>query len=179
VALVENKQVVGKQQQQSRHSSVNNCELRQLGTFMWGATVEQPCDTTLTTGVDWKSITWPACLPITTDYLPDKIVFNSDYVVNQSMLVPDELNGDYAARSSLQKQPLSTKKVFQELISQRLAQGFQIIISPKEDPSDPFSTHCHIQHNVFLLYRFFFPQERFSCSISKLQKLAVTSTIFT
>jgi len=123
-----------------RNRSLSNCELRQLGTFMWGATGEQPWDATLTTGVDWKSITWPACLPITTDYFPDKRAFDNDYVVNQYVLVPDELNGDYVVRSPLQKQPLSTKEVFLELISQRLSQGFQLIISPKEDPADPAST---------------------------------------
>ena len=46
---------VTKQQQQQRHRSTFNCELR-VGTFMWGATGEQPWDATLTIGVDWKSI---------------------------------------------------------------------------------------------------------------------------
>jgi len=118
---------------QLRHRSTSNSDTRQLGTFMWGATGEQPWDATLTTGVDWKSITFPACLPITTDYFPDKRAFENDYVVNQYVLVPDELNGDYVARSPLQRQPLSTKEVFFELISQRLAQGFQLIILPKEE----------------------------------------------
>jgi len=130
-----------------RHRSVSNSELR-IGTLMWGATGEQPWDATLTTGVDWKSITWPACLPITTDYFPDKRAFNNDYVVNQYVLVPDELNGDYVARSPLQKQPLSTKEVFLELISQRLAQGFQMIISPKEDPADFSSTPNSVSVNA-------------------------------
>ena len=55
---------VTKQQQQQRHRSTSNCDLM-VGTFMWGATGEQPWDATLTIGVDWKSIIWPACLPIT------------------------------------------------------------------------------------------------------------------
>jgi len=124
---------------QGRNRSLSNCELRQLGTFMWGATGEQPWDATLTTGVDWKSITWPACLPITTDYFPDKRAFDNDYVINKYELVPDELNGDLV-RTPLQKQPLTTREVFLELISQRLSQGFQLIISPKEEPAEITST---------------------------------------
>ena len=86
-------------------------------------------DATLVTGVDWKSINFPACLPITTDYFPDKNAFHNDYVVNQHELVPEELNADYQPRSPMQKGPLTTREVFLELISQRLAQGFQLIIT--------------------------------------------------
>ena len=44
-------------------------------------------------------------------------------------LVPEELNADYQPRSPMQKGPLTTREVFLELISQRLAQGFQLIIT--------------------------------------------------
>ena len=100
-----------------------------LGSLMWGVTGDLPWDATLTTGVDWRSITWPACLPITTDYFPDKRAFENDYVVNQYVIIPDEINSDYASRSSLQKPALTTREVFMELICQRLSQGFQLIIS--------------------------------------------------
>ena len=100
-----------------------------LGSLMWGVTGDLPWDATLTTGVDWRSITWPACLPITTDYFPDKRAFENDYVVNQHVIIPDEINSDYASRSSLQKPALTTREVFMELICQRLSQGFQLIIS--------------------------------------------------
>ncbi|CAL4145462.1 unnamed protein product, partial [Meganyctiphanes norvegica] len=39
--------------------------------LLWGATGEQEWTAAMTTGVDWKSLTLPACLPITTDYFPD------------------------------------------------------------------------------------------------------------
>ena len=38
-------------------------------------------DATLATGVDWKSITYPACLPITTDYLPDQRTLDTEYFI--------------------------------------------------------------------------------------------------
>ena len=69
-----------------------------LGSFLWGAMRDLTRDATLVTGVDWKSINFPACLPITTDYFPDQATFDNDYVVNQHQLVPDELNADYPPR---------------------------------------------------------------------------------
>lgn len=80
------------------------------------------------TGVDWKSLTIPACLPLTTDYFPDERSLVSDYLVSDYSLLPDDVNADY---SSQRARPLSTKEVFFELVSQRLAQGFQCVIRTK------------------------------------------------
>ena len=82
-------------------------------------------------GVDWKSLTIPASLPITTDYFPDPVSLVNDYVVNEYDLIPEEILSDAAAdRSPLDaKSALPTnEEVFTELISQRLAQGFQLIL---------------------------------------------------
>lgn len=79
-------------------------------------------------GVDWKSLTAPACLPITTDYFPDKRALNNDYVVSNYTLLPDDVNADYACSRAVYQKPLNTLEVYKELISQRLAQGFQLII---------------------------------------------------
>lgn len=76
----------------------------------------------LTTGVDWKSLTIPACLPITTDYFPDKRSLQNDYLVSDYNLLPDDVNADFAQNRAIYKEPLSTKEVFRELVSQRLAQ---------------------------------------------------------
>lgn len=73
-------------------------------------------------GVDWKSLTIPACLPITTDYFPDKRSLNNDYVVSDYTLLPEGVNVDYAQNRAIYRKPLSTEEVFMELISQRLAQ---------------------------------------------------------
>ena len=107
-----------------------------LGSLMWGVSGDQTWDATMSAGVDWRSITWPACLPITTDYFPDKRAFENDYVVNQYVIIPDEINSDYATRSPLQKPALKTREVFLELICQRLAQGFQLIINQKDELSE-------------------------------------------
>lgn len=79
-------------------------------------------------GVDWKSLTINACLPITTDYFPDKRSLNNDYVLSIYTLIPDAVNADFMRLRAVQRKPLSTEEVFKELVSQRLAQGFQLII---------------------------------------------------
>ncbi|XP_017880904.1 GATOR complex protein DEPDC5 isoform X5 [Ceratina calcarata] len=103
-------------------------------TLLWGATGEQewtPALTTAIIGVDWKSLTIPACLPITTDYFPDKRSLQNDYVVSDYNLLPDDVNTDFAQQRAIYKKPLTTVEVFKELVSQRLAQGFQLIILPQ------------------------------------------------
>ncbi|XP_072750951.1 GATOR complex protein Iml1 isoform X6 [Anoplolepis gracilipes] len=102
-------------------------------TLLWGATGEQewtPALTTAIIGVDWKSLTIPACLPITTDYFPDKRSLQNDYLVSDYNLLPDDVNADFAQQRAIYKRPLTTVEVFKELVSQRLAQGFQLIILP-------------------------------------------------
>ncbi|XP_011872141.1 PREDICTED: DEP domain-containing protein 5 isoform X3 [Vollenhovia emeryi] len=99
-------------------------------TLLWGATGEQEWTPALTTGVDWKSLTIPACLPITTDYFPDKRSLQNDYVVSDYNLLPDDVNADFAQQRAIYKTPLTTVEVFKELVSQRLSQGFQLIILP-------------------------------------------------
>ncbi|XP_074029674.1 GATOR complex protein Iml1 isoform X2 [Leptinotarsa decemlineata] len=97
-------------------------------TLLWGATGEQEWTPALTTGVDWKSLTISACLPITTDYFPDRRALNIDYVVSLYNLLPDSVNADFAQQHSTYKRPLTTVEVFRELVSQRLSQGFQLIL---------------------------------------------------
>ncbi|CAC5397004.1 DEPDC5 [Mytilus coruscus] len=83
--------------------------------------------------VDWKSLTMPASLPITTDYFPGKQSLTNDYVVSDYNLLPEDVNFDMNQSDSDKinpKKPLSTVQVFRELISSRLAQGFQIIVLP-------------------------------------------------
>lgn len=83
-------------------------------------------------GVDWKSLTIPACLPITTDYFPDQRSLHNDYVVSDYSLLPDSVNTEYAANRAIYRKPLTTDEVFCELISQRLAQVIFILYSKKE-----------------------------------------------
>lgn len=116
--------------------STNNASL----ALLWGATGEQEWTPALTTGVDWKSLTIPACLPITTDYFPDKRSLQNDYLVSDYNLLPDDVNADFAQNRAIYKEPLTTMEVFKELVSQRLAQGFQLIVGVSE--SDVIEAHC-------------------------------------
>uniref|UniRef100_A0A182MHG8 DEPDC5 C-terminal domain-containing protein n=1 Tax=Anopheles culicifacies TaxID=139723 RepID=A0A182MHG8_9DIPT len=90
----------------------------------------------------------PACLPITTDYFPDKRSLHNDYVVSDYTLLPEDFNADYAQNRAVYKKPLSTDEVFKELVSQRLAQGFQLIVLPDKSTTNPPHAPCcggHLQ----------------------------------
>ena len=81
--------------------------------------------------MDWKSLTTPACLPITTDYFPDSASLQKDYVVSDYTISPDDVNvDDYNRKGS--RRPLETSQVYREFISQRLAQvpilAFSLIV---------------------------------------------------
>lgn len=111
-------------------------------------------------GVDWKSLTIPACLPITTDYFPDKRSLNNDYVLSIYTLLPDDVNADFMRHRAVQRKPLSTEEVFKELVSQRLAQvtldscnqmpvasnfhsqGFQLIVFNESQQPPTFAPCC-------------------------------------
>ncbi|XP_041977635.1 GATOR complex protein Iml1 isoform X2 [Aricia agestis] len=119
-------------------STTNNASL----ALLWGATGEQEWTPALTTGVDWKSLTIPACLPITTDYFPDKRSLQNDYLVSDYNLLPDDVNADFARNRAIYKEPLKTNEVFKELVSQRLAQGFQLIVGVNESAVTTPGTHA-------------------------------------
>ncbi|XP_050411212.1 GATOR complex protein Iml1 isoform X2 [Patella vulgata] len=85
--------------------------------------------------VDWKSLTTPASLPITTDFFPDSHSLHYDYVVSDYNLLPDDINSDYWIKPAstedekfYRQEPITTVQVFRELINQRLAEGFQLIL---------------------------------------------------
>uniref|UniRef100_A0A6A7FW12 DEP domain-containing protein 5-like n=4 Tax=Hirondellea gigas TaxID=1518452 RepID=A0A6A7FW12_9CRUS len=113
-------------------------------TLLWGATGEQEWSAAITTGVDWKSLTLPACLPITTDFFPSEESFKKDYVLNNYSLLPDDINESpsgggrpgCAQVTAYGRAPMTTLQVFNELVSQRLSQGFQLIL-PKNDAGRP------------------------------------------
>ena len=46
------------------------------------------------TSVDWKSLTIPACLPVTTDYFPDERLLNRYYKVHNYELFIGEENDE-------------------------------------------------------------------------------------
>ncbi|XP_044923768.1 GATOR complex protein DEPDC5 isoform X5 [Mustela nigripes] len=80
-----------------------------------------------TVGVDWKSLTTPACLPLTTDYFPDRQGLQNDYTEGCYDLLP-EADIDRRDEEGVQ---MTAQQVFEEFICQRLMQGYQIIVQPK------------------------------------------------
>nr|XP_058137698.1 GATOR complex protein DEPDC5 isoform X6 [Dasypus novemcinctus] len=80
-----------------------------------------------TVGVDWKSLTTPACLPLTTDYFPDRQGLQNDYTEGCYDLLP-ETDTDRRDEEGVQ---MTAQQVFEEFICQRLMQGYQIIVQPR------------------------------------------------
>ncbi|XP_043858131.1 GATOR complex protein DEPDC5 isoform X2 [Dromiciops gliroides] len=86
-----------------------------------------------TVGVDWKSLTTPACLPLTTDYFPDRQGLQNDYTEGCYDLLP-EADMDRRDEEGVQ---MTAQQVFEEFICQRLMQGYQIIVQPKPQKPTP------------------------------------------
>ncbi|XP_055008047.1 GATOR complex protein DEPDC5 isoform X2 [Boleophthalmus pectinirostris] len=86
-----------------------------------------------TVGVDWKSLTTPACLPLTTDYFPEKQALQNDYTEGCYDLLP---HSDLDRRED-EAPSMSAAQVFEEFICQRLMQGYQIIVQPNNRKSQP------------------------------------------
>ncbi|KTF85226.1 hypothetical protein cypCar_00012806 [Cyprinus carpio] len=86
-----------------------------------------------TVGVDWKSLTTPACLPLTTDYFPDRQTLQNDYTEGCYDLLP---HTDLERRDD-ESPVMMAHQVFEEFICQRLMQGYQIIVQPnrKQQPA--------------------------------------------
>lgn len=114
-------------------STVAKVESPVQKSLLWGPTGEQEWSAQIKTGVDWKSLVIPACLPITTDYFPDRRSLNNDYVLSDYSLLPDDVNEEFMKHRAVPRKPLDHLQVFNELVSQRLAQGFQLIILPEEN----------------------------------------------
>ncbi|XP_052464433.1 GATOR complex protein DEPDC5 isoform X6 [Carassius gibelio] len=83
-----------------------------------------------TVGVDWKSLTTPACLPLTTDYFPDRQTLQNDYTEGCYDLLP---HTDLERRDD-ESPVMMAHQVFEEFICQRLMQGYQIIVHPNRKP---------------------------------------------
>jgi len=115
------------------------------------APVEHDWTAAVKTGVDWKSLTCPALLPLTSDFYPNKKTLNSDYLeYNYKLYIEEEedfteekKNFDWGKQESTQEEDLhgahrrlSAEMIFIELVSQRIRKGFQLI-PPKAKPAPP------------------------------------------
>lgn len=48
--------------------------------------------------MNWKSLIIPACLPLTTDYLPDPKSLENDYLDSEYSLIPEYQSADLYER---------------------------------------------------------------------------------
>lgn len=78
--------------------------------------------------VHWKSLTTPACLPLTTDYFPSDKELSSLYNHYMYTVSASEDANLYQAGDRNLSERIKTKHLLLEMLSQRLAQGFQIIV---------------------------------------------------
>ncbi|KAI0017180.1 vacuolar membrane-associated protein IML1 [Xylariomycetidae sp. FL0641] len=71
----------------------------------------------------WKSLSSPAAVPLTTEYFPTQIQFNTEYQ-RQPYNIAQETDDDMA------EEPKSRAEFLRELVSARFAHGFQVVIGP-------------------------------------------------
>eukprot|EP00127_Corallochytrium_limacisporum_P003165 Clim_evm14s147 gene=Clim_evmTU14s147 len=77
------------------------------------------------TGPNWDALCEPACLPITTDYFPDAGDLHGKFNEHNYTLYPAVLDSISKEKSKV----AITDLAMRALVSQRLAQGFQLIMS--------------------------------------------------
>lgn len=101
--------------------------------------------------VHWRSLVTPACLPLTTDYVPSSEELTGCYSHYMYTVSASEDANLYQAGDKSLSEHEKTENLLVELLSQRLAQGFQIIfidsgvsgitkINPKQSSETATST---------------------------------------
>ncbi|XP_041453714.1 GATOR complex protein DEPDC5-like [Lytechinus variegatus] len=115
------------------HAMQHHPSLRRLN-LLWSYTGDQEWTPYTLTGVDWKSLTATACLPISTDFYPDRLSLEKDFLeFNYELLAEEDIIGPF----------MTVEAIFQELISQRLLQGFQLVVLPSLDLSSVIRSQRH------------------------------------
>ncbi|XP_041456038.1 GATOR complex protein DEPDC5-like isoform X2 [Lytechinus variegatus] len=109
-----------------RHGRWVQVDTRRRRGCVWGITGEQAWTPFLQSGMDWKSMTFTACFPITTDFYPLNQALDSDYQERPYTICLEEEDDEPTNNSNV-------NKVFQELISQRLIQDFQLVVLPQQE----------------------------------------------
>lgn len=80
-----------------------------------------------TAGVAWKSLTIPACLPLTTDFYPSEKLFGKYFKETKYNLIISAIREQYGNINMDHSKIKPLREVFQELVGHRLAMGFQIV----------------------------------------------------
>ncbi|KAJ9077055.1 vacuolar membrane-associated protein iml1 [Entomophthora muscae] len=96
--------------------------------------------------VKWLSLCAPACLPLTTDFFPtwDELTeFYQEYTYTVS---PNDEGSEYSGEKAGSSQ--SAISLLKELISQRLAQGFQLVVLNPAEQTRPHKVVSGFQPGV-------------------------------
>ncbi|CAF1052106.1 unnamed protein product [Adineta ricciae] len=110
--------------------------------IIWGPTGVEPWSASMITGIDWKSLTIPASLPTTFDVVPSEDDLKRDFTHNSYELFQylppiteydrkrkQTHSGTPNAEPITHYDPMERHKLaFDELIDQRLSQGFQMVV---------------------------------------------------
>lgn len=80
----------------------------------------------------------PSCLPITTDFFPDARSLKNDYLFSEHPILLDDMVKDLWKTSSGDYR----LDIFNELVSQRLQQGFQIVLLPLDMLNSAIAIGC-------------------------------------
>uniref|UniRef100_A0A915LAE1 DEP domain-containing protein n=1 Tax=Romanomermis culicivorax TaxID=13658 RepID=A0A915LAE1_ROMCU len=119
--------------------------------WAWGCTGEEQWNPDIEVGTDWKSMVVPSCLPITTDYFPDARSLKYDYLFSEHTILLDDSVRDMWRSSSTSTSSFSSQfsekedfriKVFNELVAQRLQQGFQVVLLPLDMLNSAITVGC-------------------------------------
>jgi hypothetical protein len=100
--------------------------------------------------IKWISMSTPACLPLTVELFPTQAQLDSQYRVNEYVILLGEIRPSLVVWNNLPYEEW-TLLVLRKMAALRLAQGFQFIIDPFQSPSS--STHSStypISRNSFV-----------------------------
>ncbi|KAI0986106.1 hypothetical protein GJ496_007510 [Pomphorhynchus laevis] len=78
-------------------------------------------------GVDWKSLTIPACLPIYIDRMPTRKELVNNYIERTVAFYPNLVRKQLAQSNVTSSSPFSVDQVYCDMIGLRLLLGFQIV----------------------------------------------------
>lgn len=114
--------------------AVNPCNPKGMGTIFtshlrrWQHAVPKFDHNNSGPAVHWKSLVTPACLPLTTDYFPPPEELENMYDHYMYTVSASEDVNLYQAGDRSMPEYEKTENLLNEMISQRLAQGFQMIV---------------------------------------------------
>ncbi|KAI3378204.1 hypothetical protein SNEBB_009563 [Seison nebaliae] len=111
--------------------------------WLFGPTGKEDWEPLDNTGVDWKSLVFAACLPLTTDYIPvhfTRCNIEEYDIVEHYYSIESLLEEAMTANTDFRREDIDYSRlvqlVFIEMICQRLQFGYQIVSQTSENKSD-------------------------------------------